>query len=187
MTDRRSHISLWALVFAITDGLQFFRGAWEDAVIFTLATGLVLGAGTIWLHQDWDSNKAISGRQIDLGLGLLGALFIITPRHTVLGLAAVILVAPVLVALLWGNHRGPRGQATDRIKRSRFIWVTWAVVTALWEFAANVLGQLEGNLYSFPTISVLLDPLLDNLFGKTGFVVVWILVGVGLIRVGRRG
>ena len=186
MATHRYQLSLWALVFAITDGLQFFRGAWEDAVVFTLATLLVLGAGTIFRHYDWDSNSVITPRQVDFGLAAVGIFFIVAPRHTLFGLTLTILLAPMLVALIWGNHRGPRSKATDRIKRARLVWVCWAVVTALWEFGANILGQLDNNLYSFPTISVLLDPLLDNLFGKAGFVVLWILVGAGLLRVGRR-
>ena len=114
-------------------------------------------------------------------VGMVGLVF-----GTTAGLVVVLVIAPMLVALLWGTHRGPRGEATDRVKRSRLLWVIWAVITAIWEFAANVLGQLDGRHDSFPTISALLDPMLNNIFGKAGFVVVWILLGIGLIRVGRR-
>jgi hypothetical protein len=63
------------------------------------------------------------------------------------------------------------------------MWILWAVSTCLWEFAANILGQLEGGKYTYPTISVLVDPMLDGPIGKAGFVVAWFLIGYGLIKV----
>ena len=63
------------------------------------------------------------------------------------------------------------------------MWIIWAVCMCLWEYAANILGQFSPVKNAFPTISVLIDPLLDNPLGKAGFVAVWLAVGYSLIRV----
>ncbi|WP_296648460.1 hypothetical protein [Rhodoluna sp.] len=53
--------------------------------------------------------------------------------------------------------------------------MTWAAAVVgllLWEFAANILRQLDHILHIFPTLSVLVDPLLDNLVGNHDCLVV---------------
>lgn len=66
------------------------------------------------------------------------------------------------------------------------IWAAASVGILLWEFAANILGQLDKNLYSFPTISVLVDPLLDNLVGQAIFVALWLAAGIGFLRLWKK-
>jgi len=56
----------------------------------------------------------------------------------------------------------------------------------LWELAANVLGQLNNTLSEYPTISVLVDPVLDSTIGQAAFVLLWLLSGMGFLRLWSR-
>ena len=57
---------------------------------------------------------------------------------------------------------------------------------SLWELGANIFGQLSDSLYAFPTISILIDPALDTVWGQGIFVSVWLLIGFGFLRLGTR-
>jgi len=63
------------------------------------------------------------------------------------------------------------------------VWRVLCLILCVWEFGANILGQLNNSLTSHPTISVLIDPFMDNTVGQTVFVVLWLFLGVGLLRV----
>jgi len=51
---------------------------------------------------------------------------------------------------------------------------------------SNILGQFAGSLHLYPTISVLIDPLLDTIYGQAGFVILWLAVGIGFLRIWGR-
>jgi hypothetical protein len=113
-------------------------------------------------------------------------LLVLFPLHSGLTTAVLIVVLPAAIVLAWGTHRGPKKPATQRLKRARLLWVSWAVLTCIWEFTANILGQLHNTHTGYPTISILIVPLLDTILGQAGFVAVWVLVGLSLIRIGRK-
>jgi hypothetical protein len=94
----------------------------------------------------------------------------------------LVLAVPILL-LAWGDHTEYKAKASPRIRRARLMWIIWAVSMCLWEYAANVLGQLSDGKNQFPTISVLVDPILDGPIGKAGFALAWLAVGYGLIKV----
>jgi hypothetical protein len=45
---------------------------------------------------------------------------------------------------------------------------------------------VPGGVEAYPTVSVLLDPVLQNILGQGLFVALWLLAGVGLITIWRR-
>ena len=73
-----------------------------------------------------------------------------------------------------------------RLARARLIWAILALLLTAWEFMANILGQLVNSLHIYPTISVLIDPMLDTIYGQAAFVVLWLLIGIGLLRLWER-
>jgi hypothetical protein len=184
--ENRHSVSLWVVVFALTAGLQVFRGSLGDSIIFILGTALIVTVG--FAPKEWDipTKSLISDRQLSITMVLLGIGLVLLPRHSQQTELIMLCVAPLAVLLAWGNHRGPKKKASDRISKARLLWIIWATVTCIWEFAANILGQLHNSHTMFPTISILIDPLLDTVFGQAGFVAVWVLVGMSLLRLGRR-
>jgi hypothetical protein len=179
-------VSLWVVAFALTAGLQIFRGSVSDTIIFTLGTFLITFAGFVPKNWDLPTVKQISNLQLSIAFVLVGMLLVLFPLHSVFTTALVIVVLPAAILLAWGTHRGPKKPASKRVKRARLLWVSWAVLTCIWEFTANILGQLHNTHTAYPTISILIVPLLDTILGQAGFVAVWVLVGLSLIRIGRK-
>ncbi len=179
-------VSLWVVAFALTAGLQIFRGSLGDTVIFTLGTAIIVAAG--FVPESWDlrTTRKISNLQLSLVFVFVGILLVLFPKHSLETKVLLLLVLPAAILLAWGTHRGPKKPPTQRVKRARLLWVSWAVLTCIWEFSANILGQLHNTHTGFPTISILIVPLLDSILGQAGFVAVWVLVGLSLIRIGRR-
>ncbi len=179
-------VSLWVVAFALTAGLQIFRGSATDTIIFTLGTLVIAFSGFVPKSWDLPTVKRISNFQISVVFVLVGMLLVLFPLHSGLTTALLLVVLPAAIVLAWGTHRGPKKPANQRVKRARLLWVSWAVLTCVWEFTANILGQLHNTHTGYPTISILIVPLLDTILGQAGFVAVWVLVGLSLIRIGRK-
>jgi len=181
MATPKPRFSLWVAVFAITSALQIFRGAALDEVFFIGGTG-VLAAAT------WFAREAPAGRRFEKMANIARhiALFLIlvlaiVPRHSIAMLAVLVGMLPFLLLAAWIGPYGVAHEKSKRISYTRHLWTAWAVIFCVWEFAANILGQLVGNLTSYPTISILLDPLIDTKIGKLVFVSLWIWAGYVLL------
>jgi hypothetical protein len=60
-------------------------------------------------------------------------------------------------------------------------------VLCVWEATAFILSVTTPNgIENFPTISVLLDPFVENLWGRVVFVGLWLAAGYGLLRFWRK-
>lgn len=179
-------VSLWVAAFAMGAALQVFRGDRTDFVLFAGAGLVVLASTTILKNVSFPTRRLISGRQLDwTGLVLLVALAF-TPRHTPFNFAIFILLLPIAVSLSWGEHSQPSRELTKRDRNTRLVWSVWAIATCLWEFAANILGQLSPDPNNFPTISVLMDPVLLTEVGQAGFVLAWLTLGYYLLKAGSK-
>jgi hypothetical protein len=184
MENQNKHpVSLWVAAFFLTALLQVFRGAIGDTTIFITATVILLLSGTALRNWDFPAGQFTKSKPLLYTTVALMIALTAIPRHTALMMAVFFALLVPLVLLAWGDHTEYKTKATPRIRRARLMWIIWAVSMCLWEFSANILGQLEGGKYIYPTISVLVDPLLDGPIGKTGFVVAWLLIGYGLIKV----
>jgi hypothetical protein len=182
----RHPVSLWVAAFALTAALQIFRGALSDTIIFVSGGILILISTNLLAKLSLPSARLTSGMNLDwAGMILLFALGF-TPRHTFFNLGIFVLLLPLVLFMSWGTHSEPRRELTRRDRVTRRAWTTWAVAMCLWEFGANIAGQISKKPDAFPTISVLVDPLLKLELGQAGFVVVWLLVGYYLLKAGTK-
>lgn len=178
------HLSLWILAFLINLGLQVFRSSLGDTILFTIFSVTLIVASRTKANLVW-LNRLRFKYLLELVL-VFTALILVFPWHTALmaGLFAALL--GFIVIVIFTRERTERSPRTKRMKRAELIWVLWAVGLALWEFGANLLGIFNDSLYEFPTISILVDPLLDAPGGKTAFVILWMVAGLALLRLVRQ-
>ncbi|MEO0048709.1 MAG: hypothetical protein RL556_41 [Actinomycetota bacterium] len=181
---RLRHVSLWIVAFCINLGLQVFRSSWNDTAIFSMFTLVLIFASRT------KSNAAIlqnlKFKYVVEAALVISLLLIVLPWHN---LNFGILVAAILIlviSLIWSREHSERIVRDKRIRRSELLWVILAAALALWEFGANILGIQFKSLYVFPTISVLVDPMLDSQGGKAIFVCMWMAMGLGLLRLVRQ-
>ena len=166
--------------------LQIFRGSPGDAIIFGLSTLLVIIAVTDYARFD-----ALERKQVKLLVSLptllaLIAILTVMPRHTGAQAAVFFVILAVALALVWHSDPGPKLKPEKSVTKARFIWAALCVGLMLWEFAANILGQFANSLSAYPTISVLIDPALDTIWGQGAFAALWLAIGFGLLRLGVR-
>ena len=178
--------NLWFWLFLTTTLFQIFRGSIVDTIIFGLGTLMVfLSAANLLNHIHLAKPHAHKYAIYTTVFVIVVALSVV-PRHGELHTIVVLAVLPLALRYAWYSDRGPKDKADIRIKRASQIWAAASVGILLWEFAANILGQLDKSLYSFPTISVLVDPLLDNLVGQAIFVALWLAAGIGFLRLWKK-
>jgi hypothetical protein len=187
----------WTLILFTTGLFQLFRGAPVDAAFF-LGVAVLLtadAAGLLWFAGTGLPRRGL----IVVTAILLGLLLILVPRH---GLPAGILVGVAgigLLALAWSPSAPPRATPpkvtpppavarsaaarSSGISRSAIAWTVIAIVGCLWEVATFLLGMPSaGATLEHPSISILLDPVLDSAGGQIGFVAAWLIVLVWLLR-----
>ena len=172
-------------MFVITASFQVFRGSASDATIFLIFVSLTM------LSQAHRPNRILpfephyTRKQILVGVATLATLMSALPRHTVVYGMLFVLLAAFVIVTNWQPDSTKKERADKRVSRARAIWISYGIALCVWELAANILGQLNDTLTEFPTISVLVDPLLDHPVGKAGFVLLWLMSGVGFMRLWR--
>lgn len=172
-------------MFVITASFQVFRGSASDAVIFTLFIVLATISQALPESHLLKVEPRYSRKQVLIGVATLGIAMAAMPRHTVWYGLLFGTLAVFVVGTSWQPDTGKKERANRRISRAKAAWITYGVALCLWELAANILGQLNNTLTEYPTISVLVDPALDSTLGKAAFVLLWLMSGVGFMRLWR--
>jgi hypothetical protein len=176
----------WVWVFLVTTSLQVFRGSPIDTLIFGSCTLVVWLDAAGFFKKSLHERPKISNAVIVLVMAVLGLTLSYFPRHTYLDGAIMIAILPVVLFLVWHRDHGPKEKPDKIMSRTKLVWMVLSLLLCVWEFSANIMGQMDNSLYTHPTISVLIDPFLDTMAGQTVFVVLWLFLGVGLLRVWGR-
>jgi hypothetical protein len=202
----RRLVEPWTLILLATGLFQLLRGAPTDAAFFLVVAFLLIAdaAGLLWF-----AGTGLPHRGLIVGVSIvLGLLLLLVPRH---GVAAGIVVGAAgigLLALAWSPSGPPQaarpaaarptvpraaatraaatrpsGVSRSGLSRSAIVWIAIAITGSLLEVATFLLGLPSAAAkVEHPSISILLDPVLDTLAGRIGFVVVWLIVLVWLLR-----
>ena len=168
---RNRELLLWASVFTIAGIFQVYRGAPLDGSFFLFAVVVMS-----FLHvKDFQAFPIARGYLIRLYfLGV--AIFLACSKiHTKPSLMAVIMFLPFIPYAMRG--RGVAKQVTLPLARSIGIWTAFAVTVAFYEMLSYIVGDITDRSFHYPTISMLVDPMLHNQFGRATFVVCWCWVG----------
>ena len=175
----------WIWMFVIVVAFQVFRGSIADALIFGSFAGLAIlsqsGRREQFLHQI----PRVTRKQVLVGVAGLAVVMTALPRHSVAYGLLFLVIGCYVILTSWYADSGAKERRNLPVSRATVLWRTYGIALCLWELAANILGQLNNTLSEFPTISVLVDPLLDHPLGKAGFVLLWLMSGVGFMRLWR--
>ena len=172
-------------MFVIIVSFQVFRGSAGDALIFAIFAALTILSQHGKPEQFLPTIPKLHRKQVIIGVTTLAVLMTAIPRHTVAYGLMFVAIGAYVVATSWYTDSGKKERRNLPVARATVIWRTYGIALCVWELAANILGQLNNTLSEFPTISVLVDPLLDHPLGKAGFVLLWLMSGVGFMRLWR--
>jgi hypothetical protein len=171
----RRELLIWSAVFAIAGIFQFYRGTPTDGVIFFIAIALIATTNTAKFIPFKDTkNRNVKGIYLII-MGVLTAFKV----HTDPALLAILLLIPIL--LLRKNDAQFNGIATLPMLRSVGIWAALGVAVSFYEMLNFVIGNVTHHSYHYPTISMLVDPMLHSWIGRPLFVLCWGWVGYKII------
>ncbi len=180
---------IWLALCLVMALLQFIRGAYLEAVIFTLLPAVLiidgLGlASRIPGPDRWLPPTAVLAIiAVAVGIPLAAV-----PRYSPV-LAVIIGAAGLLAVIMaWPRSRMPRiptpGPALDR---GRVAWAAVCILACAFEIGAYLLSRVEaGAQLAFPAVSDLVGPLLDTDPGRLAFAAAWVCGGIALLRRGWR-
>ena len=179
---------LWICILAIMAGFQTWRGAYVDGILFfSLVAMLVIdrltGGRLVILKKPIHAPKLLT-----LGItGALGAVLVFAPRHSWVDLFVFIALGITVLLVAWEPAPERIQRPRRAYARSMWMWSMLSVAICLWEATAFVMSvTLPGGSEDFPTISLLLDPFVENTWGRMVFVGLWLAAGYGLLRFWRR-
>lgn len=178
---------LWILVMLIMASFQTWRGASVDGVlVYSVALLLVVD----WLTGErlriaW--LRAIPRWVVWSTAAVAAVILTLAPRHGVLVFVVMALLGVTMLVLSWGPPSHRANLAQPAVRKSAWIWAILGIALCVWEALAFVLSvTLPGGINAYPTVSVLLDPVLQTLIGRGTFVALWGAAGVGLVMIWRR-
>jgi len=173
-------------------GFQWWRGARVDGVLFTVAVALVL----VDLVKGSPAQPLIRRRVLPRGAiltcaAIVGVILIATPRNGWLDLVGVVLAGAGVMFLAWSPQRARDVRPDTAVRRSSTSWALLAISLSVWEALALVVSATSPlaatiSLQAFPTVSVLLDPVLRSWAGQVFFVGCWLVTGLALLRLWTR-
>lgn len=178
---------LWMCVLTIMASFQTWRGAYIDGVLFYAIVAMLiidrLTAGRIRIL----ASPVVVPKVVTLGItGTLALVLIVAPRHSWIDLVTMVAIGVTVLVLAWEPAPARRELPAEALKRSALIWSILAVGLCVWEALAFIFSVTMPDGDNYPTVSVLLDPALENLWGRTFFVLLWLAGGLGLLRFWRR-
>lgn len=178
---------LWICVLAIMASFQTWRGVYVDGVLFYAIVAMLiidrLTGGRIRILKQ----PVIVPKVVTLGItGTLALVLIVAPRHGWIDLVTKVAIGVTVLILAWEPAPARRELPEKALKRSAMTWSILAVGLCVWEALAFILSVTMPDGDNYPTVSVLLDPALENLWGRIFFVVLWLAGGLGLLRFWQR-
>lgn len=181
----RARDAPWLVVLGLIVAFHIIRGAWSDFAVFAVALLCAVGERPrVGVHVTPRTRHFwVPVAALICGLVLLWA-----PRH---GLMAGLVTGGIGVyafTLALGSHQprdAPWAQFPTGARRAlRHAVVAWAciiVLAGLWEATAYLTwrwGALPSDV--MPSVSDLIDPLIDTQIGKAIFLLAWLAGGVAL-------
>ncbi|MEO0061117.1 MAG: hypothetical protein RL343_735 [Actinomycetota bacterium] len=181
-------INPWLPVFVFVVAFHLNRGSIGDAIIFGLGSLILIADWKRWIPWHMPERPKVSGWVIALALGVSFVILLTTERNGWQDVVLLITLAPIALVMVYYRDHGPKPSSTRVMARTKWIWMTLALSMAVAELFAYIFAAVYKDDRSFPTVSVLVNPVLESPIGRSVFLVLWMLIGVGLLQVrkGRR-
>lgn len=172
---------IWLSIFVLGGVFQFWRRSQIDTVIYGVVIVLVLLA----VQERFRILKFGSTRFANaITILLLATLvFIFSPIHTWQIAVVYLLLALLPLKIAWQRDLGSPQDSDSAMQRSSKIWSVIGLLTCVCELGNYFASDLTHDDKAYPTITVLLDPIVADRWGKVVFMIVWSAIGVGLLRV----
>lgn len=172
---------LWLVVFIGGAIFQLWRGSPVDTLVYALVALLViLAAQEKFRTPEFSATRFMIAASTLLVSTLV---FLLFPIHSWTTAVLYLLLLPMLLRIIWQKESKQSQGSTSALKRSSKIWFAIGSLTCICELGNYFASDITHDDKAFPTLTVLVDPFVADRLGKVIFVVVWTVIGVGLLRV----
>lgn len=177
-------VALWLVVFICGAAFQLWRGSPIDTLVYsTVALLVILAVQKRIRTPEYDATRFVIAVS---PLLLLTSVFIFFPIHSWIVATFYLLLVPVLWRIFWQKESTSLPKSTKAERRSSVIWFVIGTLTCIFELGNYFASDITHDDKSYPTLTVLVDPIVANSWGKVAFVVVWAATGAGLLRVSTK-
>lgn len=180
-------INPWLPVFAFVTMFHIMRGSTGDAIIFGVGTALLIADWKKLIPFHMPARPQVSLTALLVVMAISSAILFFSERSGWQDKVLLLALAPIAVVMVYYRDHGPKPSSTKLMARTKWIWMTLALVMAVSELFAYIFAEVFKDDKTYPTISILVNPILDSPYGRAIFLIIWMAIGVGLLQLrGRR-
>ena len=176
-------INPWLPVLVFVTAFHFNRGSTGDAIIFGFGSLILIAVWKKWVPWHMPERPKVSGWVIGLVIAVSCSVLFFTERTGWQAIVLLLTLVPISLVMVYYRDHGPKPGATKQMVRSKWLWMTLALIMAVSELFAYIFASVYKDDTTYPTISVLVNPVLESPYGRAIFLVLWMLIGVGLLQI----
>ena len=165
---------------------HFMRESWVDAAIFTIGSLLVIADWKKLFRWEMPERPKLSKTPVLLAILLASSILFFSERGGWQDTVLLLALAPIALFMVYYRDHGPKPSSTKLMNRTRWLWLTLATILCVSELFAYIWANAFKDDASYPTISIIVNPVLESPYGRGIFLLVWMLIGVGLIQPWRK-
>jgi drug/metabolite transporter (DMT)-like permease len=165
---------------------HLMRGSYGDAVIFGVGSLILIADWKHWIKWSMPERPRFRSWTILLVIAISSSVLFFSERGGWQDVVLLLTFAPVALTLVYYRDHGPKPSSTRLMNRTRWLWLTLAVVMCVSELFAYIWANVFKDDKTYPTISIIVNPVLESPYGRGVFLVLWMLIGVGLLQLRRK-
>ena len=179
-------INPWLPVLIFVTAFHINRGSIGDAIIFGIGCLILIADWKKWIPWHMPERPKVSGWVIGLAIAISFSVLLFTERTGWQARLLLLTLVPIALVMVYYRDHGPKPGATKEMARTKWVWMTLALVMAVSELFAYIFATVYKDDTSYPTVSVLVNPTLESPWGRAIFLTLWMLIGVGLLQIRKK-
>jgi hypothetical protein len=108
------------------------------------------------------------------------------PIHNEVATIVFLVIGPIAMVFMWTKDTQFSSKPERSMTMAARIWATLFLISCVWELGSYTFSTWAHNDNAYPTVSILLGPLLKTSSGKGVFLLIWIGIGMQLLRFWRK-
>jgi hypothetical protein len=179
-------INPWLPVFAFVTLFHLIRESYIDATIFAVGSVVLVLDWKKLLRWRMPKRRRLKGSTLIIAVALSCSVLFFSDRGGWQDVLLLLVLGPIALYLVYYQDRGPKPSGNGTMTRTKWIWMTLAIFMAVSELFAYIWAEVFKDNNTYPTISIIVNPILDSPYGRGIFLILWMLIGFGLLRNGLR-
>lgn len=162
------------------------RGSHGDAVIFTVGSLLLIADWKKWFKWSMPERPRAGVVPVVLVIAIASSVLFFSERGGWQDTTLLLALAPIALTMVYYRDHGPKPSSSKLMARTRWLWLTLAVLLCVSELFAYMWANAFKDDETYPTISIIVNPVLESPYGRGIFLTLWMLIGVGLLQLWRK-